>query len=135
VPLGAPPPEPVTEPPAPVAVEGIAPPGRAPPASRVAAIVQTSAAALLLGAGFGAYAVSSAAQSDAARSCELVTSRSVSACDAYRVPVRAWDWVALGAWAGAGALGTWAVFTWARAPGASTRVGVGPAALRLEGAF
>ena len=132
----APPPEEQTPAAAPtVASEAPRPRGGAFGGGRVAAIVEASGAALLAGAGIGAYAASSSARDQAARYCALVSSPFAASCDAYRVPVRAWDWVALGAWAGAGALGTLAVVTWVRAPGAPARVEVGAASLRVEGAF
>jgi hypothetical protein len=131
---------PAPEEPAPAATPAVAREAARPRAGafgggRLAAIVEAGGAALLAGAGIGAYVASSSARDQAARYCALVSAPSAASCDAYRIPVRAWDWVALGAWAGAGALGTLAVVTWVRAPGAPARVEVGAASLRVEGAF
>jgi hypothetical protein len=120
---------------APVAGEARRPPAGTLGGGRVAAIVEGAGALVLTGAGFGAYFASSAARDQGARYCALASAPSSASCDAYRVPVRAWDWAALGAWAGAAALGGWAVVTWVRAPRAPARVEVGAASLRVEGAF
>ncbi len=55
--------------------------------------------------------------------------------------MRAWDWTAIGAWAGAGAMVAWAIVSFAAhpdaagAPGGSARLVVGAAAARVEGTF
>jgi hypothetical protein len=110
--------------------------------ARTAGFLEAGGAALLAAGGVLAYTEAGAAREQAMRSCALVSAGSGSSCDAYRVPVRAWDWAAIGAWAGAGALATWAVVTFARGarstagtttPGAHAVVGAG--SIGLEGAF
>jgi tetratricopeptide (TPR) repeat protein len=104
---------------------------------RTAAAFEGLGAVLLVGVGVAAYEAGGVAHDQAARSCALVASQSTAACDSYRLPVRAWDWVAIGAWAGAGGLATWAVVTWATAPSGTSgvAVGAGPLSLRVEGSF
>jgi hypothetical protein len=103
--------------------------------ARTGAWLETAGAVLLAGAGVAAYAEGGAARDQAARSCATVPSASASACDADRVPVRTWDWVAIGAWAGAGAMATWAVISWTHGPaGAGTAV-LGPGSVHIEGTF
>jgi hypothetical protein len=103
--------------------------------SHTAALLEAAGAALLAGAGVLAYVEGGAARDQATRSCAALAAASASACDPYRVPVRAWDAVAIGSWAGAGAMATWAALTWTTAPGAPARVVVGAGSLRLEGKF
>jgi hypothetical protein len=105
-----------------------------PVAGRTAAIVEVGGAALLAGTGVLAFAEAGAARDQAARSCARLDATSSAACDPYRVAVREWDWTAVGAWAGAATLATWAAVTWVKA-GASSRVVVGAGSVKLEGAF
>lgn len=119
--------------PAPAPRRAPPPPGKGAP--RTAAMLEAAGAALLAGGGALAYAAGGAARDQAAHTCALVDAPSPAACDPYRVPVRAWDWVAVGAWAGAGAMATWAVVTWVTGPGSTARVVAGAATLRLEGGF
>lgn len=124
----------------PVPPIGATTPAALPPAtparSHTAAWLETAGAALLAGAGAAAYVAAGAARDQAQRSCALVTEPSSGSCDPYRVPVRAWDWAAIGAWTGAGAMATWAVLSWARgARGGGGEVTVGASSVRIEGAF
>lgn len=89
---------------------------------------------VLAGAGLLAFAEGGAVRDQAAKSCAQLDATSSAACDPYRVTVREWDWAAIGAWAGAATLATWAGVTWVKA-GASSRVVVGAGSVRLEGAF
>jgi hypothetical protein len=113
-----------------------APPRSAAPSSRpwlTAAWLETAGAVGLAAGGVAAYVAAGAAHDEAMRSCARVTAPSPAACDAYRVPVRAWDWTALGGWAGAAATATWATITWTR--GAPGRMLIGAGSVRVEGAF
>jgi hypothetical protein len=105
------------------------------PANRIGAIVATAGALVLAGGGVGAYLHAGSEASDARDRCRTQTS-----CDDRRSPVRTWDGVALGAWIGAAALGTIAVVLWATpsraaGPERTSRVVLGPGAVRLEGSF
>jgi hypothetical protein len=112
--------------------EALPPASSAPLASAIAA---TAGAGILVGVGVGAYVAAGAAHSDAVRECAQVTS-----CDVQKQAVRAWDWAAFGAWAGAASSATLAFYLWNRhategtAPGAA-RVVVGPGSLGVAGSF
>ncbi len=106
-----------------------------PPSSHTATLVAATGAAVLAVGGFAAYAAAGAAQEQAYRSCAQISVGASSACDPYRVPVRAWDWVAVGAWTGAGVMAALAVVSWARTPAGPARVVVGPGSVQVEGAF
>jgi hypothetical protein len=111
-------------------------PGQAPPpASHTGTFVAATGAAVLAAGGFAAFAAAGAAQEQAYRTCSQISAGVSSACDPYRVPVRAWDWVAVGAWTGAGVMATLAVISWVRTPAGPGRVVVGPASVQVEGAF
>jgi hypothetical protein len=123
-------------------VAAAAPPSRAeasppaaPPPARSEALLETVAAATLAAGGVAAFAVSGAARDQASRDCAQVSSPDPQACDPYRVPVRVWDWVAVGAWTGAGVMATLAIVSWARRPEGQSRVVVGPGSVRVEGSF
>jgi hypothetical protein len=103
--------------------------------SRTEALLAAGGALALAGGGFAAYAAADAAREQATRSCAQIASMSAASCDAYRVPVRAWDWTAIGAWAAAGAMATWAAVTWVRAPGAPARLVVGAGSVQVTGGF
>jgi hypothetical protein len=71
--------------------------------------------------------------------CAAIVSPAASACDSQRNTVRAWDFVAAGAWMAAAATGTIAVVLWLRPssppPPTAARILVGPASLGLHGDF
>jgi hypothetical protein len=108
------------------------------PRDRALAIVGTLAAVALVGGGFGAYAMASRERSDAVASCALVASPQADACDGERNVVRAWDWVAVGAWTGAAVVGSLVAISLVRLghdAGSSPKVVAGPASIALRGAF
>jgi hypothetical protein len=112
----------------------------APPKPRTLTIVAAATAAGLAVGGLGAYLVAGSQHTDAVRACAQMSSTRADACDAQKNGVRAWDWIAVGAWAGAAAAGTLALVSLVRsgrgdAAPAAARVVVGPAAMRLEGWF
>jgi hypothetical protein len=104
-------------------------------APRAAVLLEAAGAAVLAGAGAAAFVEAGAMREAGVRSCAQVASVASAACDAERVPVRAWDWIAIGAWAGAGALATLAVVSWSTPRAGSGNVTVGPGAIRLHGEF
>ena len=103
-----------------------------------------------LGAGgLGAYVAAGREHADAVQACAQVVSPLADACDSRKNTVRAWDWISVGAWAGAAAAGTVAILSLVRlhrdavrgdgagnrAPSPSARVVLGPAAMGVEGTF
>jgi hypothetical protein len=117
----------VTTPPSPAAQDVAHPP------SHAAALVFTAGAVALVGAGVASFVVAGNKQSSAEAQCRQLVS-----CDGLRAPVRAFDWLALGAWVGGAAVGTVAVILWA-APGGADRATaglvIGPGSLGLRGSF
>jgi hypothetical protein len=104
------------------------------PAGRVGLGVAAAVAAVVLaGGGAGAYLEAGREDGAALDACAQRVAPSASACDGSRTPVRAWDWAAIGAWAGAAALGAIAVVTLASPPRAS--IALGPGSLAIEGSF
>jgi hypothetical protein len=104
------------------------------PKRNVLPIVVTAAGAVVLaGGGVGAYLAAQDAQSQGRSACAIRT-----ACDDLKGPVRTWDWVALGAWAGAGVLAATSVVLWA-SPAQhgekDLRVVAGPGRIAVEGTF
>ena len=74
------------------------------------------------------------------QTCRQLVTAAPGACDGEKSSVRALDWTAAAAWAGAVGAGTIAVVTWrgARAdtdPAPSTSVVAGPSSIRVEGTF
>jgi hypothetical protein len=114
---------------------------------RTVALVAGGSAVALGAGGLGAYLVAGRQHDQSMRSCAQVLSAQAGACDSEKNAVRAWDWVAIGAWAGAAAAGTVAVLSLVRlhhegghgrpapAPPAYARVVVGPASVDVEGTF
>jgi hypothetical protein len=82
--------------------------------ARVDGLVGAVAAAVLSGGGAGAYLAAGRAHDDAVASCAGIVDPSPSACDGKRNAVRAWDWVAASAWAGAAVSAGLAVYFWTR---------------------
>ena len=127
-PAAAPPPAPVTTP--------QAPGGR----SRTTALLAGIGAILLAAGGVGAYVVAGDELRSGMRTCRQLVTAATGACDGEKNTVRAWDWTAAAAWAGAAAAGTIAVLTWSGArrestPAPSTSVVVGPRSAGLAGTF
>jgi hypothetical protein len=94
-------------------------------------------AVALAAGGLGAFLEAGAVHSDAVARSERGTLSDGSG-DSLKNAVRAWDWVAVGAWVGAAAAGTIAVVTFVRSqPGAaqSAQVVAGPASIGVEGSF
>jgi hypothetical protein len=122
-----------------VATRGAAPPAAPGPGRaggpRASVLFEVAGAAVLAGAGALAFAEAGAMRDAGMRSCAQVTSLAPAACDAERAAVRAWDWIAVGAWAGAAGLATLAVVSWSTPRGASGNVTVGLGAVRWGGAF
>jgi len=116
-----------------------APQGATPAGSRRPAIAWTIAAIALAGGGGGAYVAAGDARNSARSECALVVSSSAGACDSQKQPVRAWDWIAAGAWAGAAAASALAVISWTSPRGASAsssaRVLVGLGSVGVGGDF
>jgi hypothetical protein len=105
---------------------------------RALAIVGTLGVVALVGGGFGAYAMASREHSDAIASCALIVSPQSDACDSQRNLVRGWDWVAVGAWTGAVAVGALVAVSLVRLghdTGRSAAVMAGPGSIALRGAF
>jgi hypothetical protein len=129
----------------PLAPAGVAfpPPGsegaqeHGPPASAFA-IAATAGAGILAGLGVGAYLAAGAAHSDAVRECAQWTQP--ASCDSPKQVVRAWDWIALGAWGGAAGSAALAFLLWSRhvpeeASPSTARVVIGPESLGVAGTF
>jgi hypothetical protein len=103
--------------------------------SRVPAIVATAGAAVLLGAGIGAYAAAGSDESYWKGIC----SHEPAPCG-NATPVRAWDATALGAWIAATGAAIGAVVLWAQPSAtahahAAGELRVGPDAVWLTGSF
>jgi hypothetical protein len=116
--------------------------------AKTLAIASTATAVALFAGGLGAYFAGGAQHDDAVEACAQVTSTLADACDGRKNGVRVWDWVAVGAWAGALAATTVAVVSFGKvrpgsSPGASppgasppeATVVVGPGAVALRGSF
>jgi len=109
------------------------------PGHRAVAIVAVVGAVGLAAGGVGAYLAATSAHSDAIAACAQVVTAETDACDSRRNTVRTWDWVALGAWAGALGAGALATVSFIRlrhdtAPSAAHLV-VGPSTIGLGGTF
>ncbi|MCL2448822.1 MAG: hypothetical protein FWD17_07745 [Polyangiaceae bacterium] len=108
--------------------------------ARVGAAIATATAAGLAGAGVGAYFMAGNALDRGMTTCAAVVTRSPNACDLQKTTVRAWDWAAAGAWAGAALSTGLAVFLWTRpAKGTSSAASVswvaGPGTMSIRGSF
>ncbi len=131
----------VPEPPAPVVAESATRPEELQrSAVPVAAIAVTAGALVLVGGGVASFIVAGSAHDDAVRECAGVVSPAANVCDAKKDPVRAWDWVAVGAWSAAAIATGAAIYLWTRPVGpgrsaASARLVVGPASVAIAGSF
>jgi hypothetical protein len=110
------------------------------PPTRVGAVVATVVAVGLAGGGVGAYVAAGAAHDDGVQSCGAMIDRAGGACDGQRNTVRAWDWTAAGAWAGAAVSAGIAVFLWTRPTrpahaAASISWSIGPGSCAIGGSF
>jgi hypothetical protein len=97
--------------------------------------VALASALVLAGGGVAAYFVAQAEYDRAVRDCP-----EEATCGNFRTAVRAWDWTALGAWAGAALAGTLSIVLWAqprREPeqGATARLVVGRSSVAFAGTF
>jgi hypothetical protein len=106
---------------------------------RTVPIVAGVSALGLVAGGIGAYLTANATLPDAIQRCAQVASLAPDACASQKNEVRAWDWVAVAAWAGAAGAGTIAILSLTRhrdvASSPLTSVVLGPTAVRLEGSF
>jgi hypothetical protein len=117
--------------------------------SRTVALIAGVSAVVLGTGGVGAYLVAGREHDESVQTCAQLVSQQAGACDAQKSAVRAWDWVGIGAWAGAAAAGTVAVLSLVRlhhdpgggrgnpalSPSLYPRVVVGPASMGVEGTF
>ncbi len=112
---------------------------------RTLALVASAGAAGLGAAGLGAYLAAGHQHASAVATCAHTVSVEADACESGKNAVRAWDWVSVGAWAGAAAAGAVAVVSLSFASGTmpgrvkpverAARVVVGPGSLGVEGTF
>jgi hypothetical protein len=119
---------PVPPPPPPAPERAPMPPSES-SRSLAAPLGTTIGAVLLASGGIGAFVLAGNAQSSGQAQCATRTSGN---CNDLRAPVRDWDSVALGAWAGSAILATAAVVLWATPPARVTTTGT---RLVLEGSF
>jgi hypothetical protein len=108
--------------------------------ARTLAFAETGAAVALAAGGLGAYFAAGGQRDRSVRDCAQVVSPRTDACNSEKNGVRAWDWVAVGAWAGAAAAGTLAVLSFERlhrtAHGnRSAHLFVTPTSAGIEGSF
>jgi len=107
---------------------------------RAGVLAYAITALALTGGGVGAYVAAGNSRGGAVSGCAQIASLAADACDAQKQAVRAWDWAAAGAWAGAATASVFAVLSWATpsraaSSAATLRVVVGPASLGVGGAF
>jgi hypothetical protein len=117
---------------------------------RTLGLLAAAGAVGLAAGGLGAYLAASGEHANAVQTCGLKFTSQADACDSLKNDVRAWDWVAVTAWAGAAAAGTVAALSLVRfrrdshhaGDGArsrpsspSARVVVAPTSVGLEGTF
>lgn len=128
--------------PAPPAVNSLAgypippAPATSPPA-RGLAIVATATAIALAGGGIAAYLIAGTEHDRDVNTCKITATTLQSACDGLKNRVRAWDFAAAGAWAGALVAGATALVLWTKAGDTTATVGVRirPTPFGLEGQF
>jgi hypothetical protein len=105
--------------------------------SRAGAILTTTVAVALAGAGVAAFLAADAQHSSAVTSC--ANESSPAGCDTQKNTVRAWDYAAAGAWLGAASVGTVAVLLWLKLTRGQAASGphvlVGPGVLAVGGRF
>ncbi len=117
---------------------------------RTVALVAAVGALGLAAGGLGAYLAASGEHTDAVQACGLELTTQADACNSLKNTVRMWDWIAVGAWAGAAAASTVAVLSLVRlrrdtrhtgdvtgrGPSSpSARVVMAPTSIGLEGTF
>jgi hypothetical protein len=108
------------------------------PRPRTVAILATALG--LAAVGTGAYVAAGIEHTNSVEACAATVSTEIGACDSRKNAVRAFDWIALGGWAGAAAVGTFAVLSLTKhhAEAGSirpTQVAIGPASILLAGTF
>jgi tetratricopeptide (TPR) repeat protein len=108
--------------------------------NRRVAVTYTVTSLALAGGGLGAYIAAGTSRSSGIRECSQMVSLAADACESQREAVRAWDWVAAGAWAGAAAAATLAVLSWTRSSHSasvapSVQIQVGLRSLGVGGDF
>jgi hypothetical protein len=107
--------------------------------SHTASLLAGAGALALAAGGVVAFVAAGDDLTSATRACRALVTSAPGACEGQRNTVRALDWTAAGAWAGAVGLATVAVLTWsphhegAPAPFASVRVG--PRSIAIAGEF
>lgn len=106
--------------------------------TRVVALATAVGSVGLAAFGVASYVWAGNARDAGHQGCSLDTSQ--AACDARRGPVRAWDWVALGAWGGAAIAASATVYLWTRPPrprasATATRLVVSPVSAAVAGTF
>jgi hypothetical protein len=103
---------------------------------RAVAIASTVAAVVLAGGGVAAYLVAGNKRSDGKAACAQALTEDAAACDPERNAVRTWDWIAVGAWAGAAVVATVATVGFVHlGHDGEARVAVGPTSVALRGTF
>jgi len=106
---------------------------------RAAATLATAATVVLAAGGVGAFLLAGGSHDSAVSSCARVVSASADACDSQKNEVRAWDFVAAGAWVGAALAATIAIVLWTKPSheptATTTRILAGPGSLVLGGRF
>jgi hypothetical protein len=114
-------------------------PARTDGPSHAASILAGAGALALAAGGVVAFVTAGDEVTSATRTCRALVTSAPSACDGQRNTVRALDWTAAGAWAGAVGLATIAVLTWSPrhegAPNPSATVRVGPRSIAIAGEF
>jgi hypothetical protein len=112
-------------------------PPPAPAAPHGGAIVATATAIALAGLGTAAYLIAGPEHDRDVDTCRNTPSNVPSVCDGLKNRVRALDFTAAGAWAGALAAGVFAIVLWTRSSDATRTVAVrlAPAALEVGGRF
>jgi len=126
-------PEAAPPPPPPIAQ---APPRRSQPVPILAGL----GSLVLAAGGVVAFVAAGRDLTTGIQTCRQLVTTAPGACDGEKSSVRALDWTAAAAWAGAIAAGTIAVVTWRShladaGPAASTSVVAGPGSVGVEGTF
>jgi hypothetical protein len=111
------------------------PPRDEPRRSSAFAIGTTAGAVVLLGAGVGSFLYAGSIANDVKDQCRSLLP---AECDAKKGPVRTWDGVAIGAWAGGAVLGVVATVAWVSyvgKGGSRASLQVGPTGASVGGSF
>ncbi len=111
------------------------PPRDEPRRSSAFAIGTTAGAVVLIGAGVGSYLYAGSLANDVRDQCRSLLPAD---CDAKKGPIRTWDGVAIGAWAGGAVLGVVATVAWVSyvgKGGSRASLEVGPTGASVGGSF